>query len=95
MGTMKRFNKNPDDDAERLSDLDTHRDVLKDANKKCGLNLMQLMGLFVLCLMLFSVLFSVSVVLRDPPSDGVVEASGTTFFEAKLSEGIWFVGYFY
>ncbi|KAF7806211.1 galactoside 2-alpha-L-fucosyltransferase-like [Senna tora] len=87
---MKRFNKTPDDaDAEKVIDLDTRSNVLRDSGPKCGLNLVQLMGFFVLCLMLFSVLFSVSVVLRDPPSDGVAEAfAATTVFEAKQSEGL-------
>lgn len=91
MGPMKRFNKNSEDDAENFSDLDARGFVLRDSNRKCGLNLMQLMGFFVLCLMLFSVLFSVSVVLRDPPSDGITEASPTTFFQAQKTQGITYI----
>ncbi|XP_057805137.1 galactoside 2-alpha-L-fucosyltransferase-like [Salvia miltiorrhiza] len=50
--------------------------------RKCGLNLMKLMGVFLVLVMGFSVLFSVSVVLRDPPSDAfwtVVEARNLDF----------------
>ncbi|KAF7838485.1 galactoside 2-alpha-L-fucosyltransferase-like [Senna tora] len=47
-----------------------------------------MMGIFVVCLMLFSVLFSLSVVLRDPPSDAAAEASATTFFQVKQSRGM-------
>ncbi|GFP87464.1 galactoside 2-alpha-l-fucosyltransferase [Phtheirospermum japonicum] len=49
---------------------------------KCGFNPMKLMGLFLSLVMGFSVLFSVSVVLRDPPSDvlwTVVEARNLDF----------------
>lgn len=52
------------------------------ADRKCGLNLMKLMGVFLVLVMGLSVLFSVSVVLRDPPSDGlwtVVEARNLDF----------------
>lgn len=85
---MKRVNRNPNDDAEKLSDLDTHNNNLsRDSDKKSSFNLMQSMGLFLLCLMLFSVLFSVSVVLRDPPSDAVVESSTSLVFQDKQSEG--------
>ncbi|KAI4335974.1 hypothetical protein L6164_014558 [Bauhinia variegata] len=81
-----RFRKKSIDDAEKFSDWDTHC-VLKDPNIKCGLNLMRLMGIFVVFLMLFSVLFSVSVILRDPPSDGVSDASPVTVFQVKDSQG--------
>ncbi|XP_054822638.1 galactoside 2-alpha-L-fucosyltransferase-like [Prosopis cineraria] len=85
---MKRVNRNPYDDAEKLSDLDTRSSFSRDSDKKWGFNLMQLMGFFLLCLMLFSVLFSVSVVLRDPPSDGIVEASTSVVFQAEQSGGL-------
>ncbi|KAK4257205.1 hypothetical protein QN277_006823 [Acacia crassicarpa] len=85
---MKRVNRNPNDDAEKLSDLDSRNNFSRDSDKKLGFTLIQLMGLFLLCLMLFSVLFSVSVVLRDPPSDGVVEASKSVLFQANQSEGL-------
>ncbi|XP_028788232.1 galactoside 2-alpha-L-fucosyltransferase-like [Neltuma alba] len=85
---MKRINRNPYDDAEKLSDSDSRDNYSRDPDKKSGFNLMRLMGFFLLGLMLFSALFSVSVVLRDPPSDGVVEASSSVLFQAKQSEGL-------
>ncbi|XP_028753612.1 galactoside 2-alpha-L-fucosyltransferase-like [Neltuma alba] len=85
---MKRINRNPYDDAEKLSDSDSRDNYSRDPDKKSGFNLMRLMGFFLLCLMLFSALFSVSVVLRDPPSDGVVEASSSVVSQAKQSEGL-------
>ena len=87
MATMRRFNKNPDNNAEKFSDLNIHY-ILKDRNVKCGPNMMRLMGIFVVCLVLFSVLFSVSMVLRDPPSDGVGDASSTTVFQVSQTKGI-------
>lgn len=62
--------------------------------RKCGLNLLKLMGVFLVLVMGFSVLFSVSVVLRDPPSDGlwtVVEARNLDF---NLQKGIFSCGIF-
>lgn len=44
---------------------------------------MRLMGILVVCLMVVSVLFSVSVVLRDPPSDGVWASEETKFFQVN------------
>ena len=87
MATMRRFIKNPDNNAEKFPDLNM-RCVLNNRDVKCGLNMMRLMGIFVVSLMLFSVLFSVSMVLRDPPSDGVGEASSVTVFQVRQSKGI-------
>lgn len=82
---MRRFNRNPGDDAaETLSHLITP----KDLNRKCSLALMRLMGIFVVSLIVFSVLFTVSMVLRDPPSDRVAEESATNFFEVNDRIGI-------
>lgn len=69
-------------DAHKLSsDLETH------TNRKYSLTLMRLMGFFVVSFMLFSVLFSLTVVLRDPPSDAVPETSPTaTVFQVQLKE---------
>ena len=82
----KRFSNNHDDVAVKFSDLD-NQSLMTDQDIKCGINLMRLMGIFVVCLILLSVLFSVSVVLRDPPSDGVADALPTTVF--RESRGIW------
>lgn len=84
---MKRLKKNPnDDDAQKLSGFDAHT-LLRDPDKKLGLSFMRAMGILVVCLMVFSVLFSVSVVLRDPPSDGVLEASETRVFQLGVNRG--------
>lgn len=84
---MKRFKKNPsDDDTEKLPDFDTHT-VPRDPDMKLGLSFMRAMGILVVCLMVFSVLFSVSVVLKDPPSDGVLEASETRVIQLGVNKG--------
>ena len=85
--TMKRFKKNLEDNHSKLSDFDTHNSVLRDPDKKLGLNLMRVMGIFVVCLMVFSVLFSVSLVLKDPPSDSVLEASGAKVLQVNTNKG--------
>ncbi|KAL8042286.1 hypothetical protein ABFX02_09G041200 [Erythranthe guttata] len=59
------------------------------AECKCGLSIMKLTGVIVVFVMGFSVLFSVSVVLRDPPSDvlwPVVDA--TRILDSKLHKDI-------
>lgn len=73
---MKRLKRNLFNN-ELVSGFDAQRQsVPRDSEKKLDLRLMRTMGIFVVCLMIFSVLFSVSVVLKDPPSDAVLEASG-------------------
>ncbi|KAK4437041.1 Galactoside 2-alpha-L-fucosyltransferase [Sesamum alatum] len=77
---MKRFNKAPTDSGEgQPTTAGDHGNeaVPRGPECKCGLNLMKLMGVFLVLVMGFSGLFSVSVVLRDPPLDvlwTVVEA---------------------
>ncbi|XVF50087.1 hypothetical protein PTKIN_Ptkin04bG0066300 [Pterospermum kingtungense] len=82
---MKRFRRNleendpgtnPDPDAEGL--------FLRDQERKFGLSSMRLMGFVVVALMLLSVVFSVSVVLHDPPSDGVLESGKEARFPDVL-----------
>lgn len=69
--------RNPEgDDAQKL-----HLDP--PTNTKYALNLMRLMGFSLVSFMLFSVLFSLSVVLRDPPSDAVTPPTTTTVFQLK------------
>ncbi|XP_027332947.1 galactoside 2-alpha-L-fucosyltransferase-like [Abrus precatorius] len=53
-----------------------------DLDSKCTftLTLMRLMAFFLVSFMLFSVIFSLSVVLRDPPSDGALPTTPTTTF---------------
>uniref|UniRef100_A0A2N9F3Y0 Fucosyltransferase n=1 Tax=Fagus sylvatica TaxID=28930 RepID=A0A2N9F3Y0_FAGSY len=78
---MKRLKKNQDDDNDiaRPQNSETHI-LLRDPDRKSGPNPMKLMGILVVCLMVISVLFSVSVVLKDPPSDNVWKASSETSF---------------
>ncbi|ONI08719.1 hypothetical protein PRUPE_5G196900 [Prunus persica] len=80
---MKRFKQNLDGD--HLSthlDLDT-RNALRDPDRKSGFSSMKVMGIFVAGLIVFSVLFSVNVVLRDPPSDAVFETSKARVLEVE------------
>ncbi|KAH0975738.1 hypothetical protein GBA52_017637 [Prunus armeniaca] len=80
---MKRFKQNLDGD--HLSthlDLDT-RNALRDPDRKSRLSSMKVMGIFVAGLIVFSVLFSVNVVLRDPPSDAVFETSKARVLEVE------------
>ncbi|KAI9126716.1 hypothetical protein K1719_002312 [Acacia pycnantha] len=60
---MKRVNRNPYDEPEKLSNLVSRNNFSRDPDKK------------------------LSVVLREPPSDSVSEAS-TSVFQAKQSEGL-------
>ena len=84
---MKKFRKNSADDHANLSGFDTYCTVFRDPDRKLGLNSMRAMGIFVVCLMVFSVLFSVSVILKDPPSDAVLETSGTKVLRINTNEG--------
>ncbi|GMP33429.1 hypothetical protein CsSME_00006749 [Camellia sinensis var. sinensis] len=76
---MKRFNRNF---------VDPPRDpvnavVSRVPETKWGLNPLKLMGVFVACLMGLSVLFSVSVILRDPLSDGIWVGAEARVLEVK------------
>lgn len=93
---MKRVNKSPDSDLGTRSDPDNgsnYDNVLRDPVAQYGFefNSMRMMGLAVVTLMLVSVLFSVSVVLRDPPDDGVWEANEAKSFEVKSRKGTCFL----
>lgn len=90
---MKRLKKNQGEgdteDALQLPDPDGPR----DPERKSRLSAMQSMGAFVACLMVLSVLFSVLVVLRDPPSDGVPPEERVV--QVKSQKGIFlFFSYF-
>lgn len=54
---------------------------------KCGLNPMKLMGVFVVCLMGISVLFSAVVILRDSTSDTVWAVAETRLLDFDASNG--------
>lgn len=79
---MKRLRRNPDEsDPETNPDPDGEGSFSKDQHeRKCGLSSMKMMGFFVVALMIVSVVFSVSVVLQDPPSDGVLESGKNVRF---------------
>ena len=88
---MKRFKKNQDDEdgngVARPPNSDSHI-VVRDPDRKSGSNPMRLMGIVVVCLMIISVLFSVSVVLKDPPSDKVwIAAAEARFVDAGPKKG--------
>lgn len=85
---MKRFRRNPDDD----HDLGRHPDsdglsVLVDPDRKLASNPLRLMGIIVVCLMVVSVLFSVSVVLSDPPSDSIWGPSEERVLQVEPRKG--------
>lgn len=85
---MKRFRRNPDDD----HDLGRHPDsdglsVLVDPDRKLASNPLRLMGIIVVCLMVVSVLFSVSVVLSDPPSDSIWGPSEQRVLQVEPRKG--------
>ncbi|XP_057951916.1 galactoside 2-alpha-L-fucosyltransferase-like [Malania oleifera] len=66
---MKRFKKNSDDKS-KPSDPGSEG-VPRAPERTCGPNSLKLMGILMVCVMVFSVMFTVSVVLRDPPSDNL------------------------
>ncbi|KAL3640555.1 Galactoside 2-alpha-L-fucosyltransferase [Castilleja foliolosa] len=55
---------------------------------KCGFDRMKLMGLFLAFVMGFSVLFSVFVLLRDPPTDVLWTAVEARNLDSKLQKAI-------
>lgn len=83
---MMRLRRNTDDEQLRLSDPE-HHTVSRPLDRECEQNPMRLMGILVVCLMVVSVLFSVSVVLRDPPSDGVWASEETKFLQVNPRKG--------
>ncbi|PKI33757.1 hypothetical protein CRG98_045855 [Punica granatum] len=70
---MKRREKNQSGGEEVTMKLSDGNGLIssRDPERKNGVNTMRVMGAFVACLMVSSVFFSLSVVLRDLPSDGV------------------------
>ncbi|EEF47837.1 Galactoside 2-alpha-L-fucosyltransferase, putative [Ricinus communis] len=88
---MKRIKKNPDSDSGNRSDPDGQNAIMRETERKCGgfnLNLMRVMGILVAILMVISVVFSVSVVLKDPPSDTALESSqAANVFQVKQEKG--------
>lgn len=88
---MKRVKKNPDGDPG--SQMDPDDILLKDLYWKCGsgFSSVRLMGVLLVALMVVSVLFSVSVVLRDPPDDRVGESNEARVFKVKSERGTCFM----
>lgn len=70
---MKRGKKNSDA-GEPVTNPDTQTGSSEVDTVKPSLSSMKSMGLLLAVLMVASVMFSLSVVLRDPPSDDVVES---------------------
>lgn len=93
---MKRFKKNLDHDnhnySEKRPDSDMHS-LLVDPEGKSGYNPIRLMGIAVVCLMVISVLFSASVILKDPPSDGIREAMQTRVLQMGSEKGTFFYAF--
>ncbi|AEE35589.1 fucosyltransferase 3 [Arabidopsis thaliana] len=75
---MKRGKKNSDA-GDRLTNSDTRTGSSElNAMMKPSLSSMKTMGLLLAVLMVASVMFSLSVVLRDPPSDDVIETEAAS-----------------
>lgn len=67
------------------SDLETVTDKYATSSPP-PLTLMRVMGFFVISFMLFSVLFSLSVVLRDPPSDAAFREQPSSLFQLQQTQ---------
>lgn len=75
-GFMMRFKKKLGPDLEGNPDLDKETIFLRDSERKCGrLGTIRSMGILVVVLMAVSVLYSVSTVLKDPPTDADLDSS--------------------
>lgn len=91
---MKRFNKltatsvggQPTPASDHGSDA-----FSRTSDCKCGFSLMKLTGIVLVFVMGFSVLFSVSVVLRDPPSDGLWTVVEARNLDLKIQRGTDFL----
>lgn len=73
------------------SDLETVTDKYATSSP---LTLMRVMGFFVISFMLFSVLFSLSVVLRDPPSDAAFREQPSSLFQLQQTQQGFFFFFF-
>ena len=86
---MRRVKRNTDGDPGNRSNSDGQSFLPTETESKCGFNNpMRVMGIVVVVLMVVSVVFSVSVVLKDPPSDAALETLQQTnaIFEVKQEE---------
>ncbi|AAF15914.1 putative xyloglucan fucosyltransferase; 26230-24341 [Arabidopsis thaliana] len=86
---MKRGKKNSDA-GDRLTNSDTRTGSSElNAMMKPSLSSMKTMGLLLAVLMVASVMFSLSVVLRDPPSDDVIETEAASrVLQSRLHQAI-------
>jgi hypothetical protein len=82
---MRNPRADNEDGNNKFSDLETTV-TDKYATTSSPLTLMRLMGFFVISFMLFSVFFSLSVVLRDPPSDAAISSTTTLFQQHTQSQ---------
>lgn len=82
-----------DDDHKNLSDKDSYCDLKSNHELKCGFSSIRVMGMFVVLMMFISVIFSVSVVLRDPPSDAVIEGSDVWIPQWNSDPGTGFLNF--
>ncbi|WJX95538.1 Galactoside 2-alpha-L-fucosyltransferase [Trifolium repens] len=88
---MRNPRADNEDGNNKFSDLETTV-TDKYATTSSPLTLMRLMGFFVISFMLFSVFFSLSVVLRDPPSDAAISSTTTLFQQHTQSQQQGFDG---
>lgn len=94
MRLRRNIDGDDDDDDDQVRPLDPeHHTVSRPLDRKCEQNPMRLMGILVVCLMVVSVLFSVSVVLRDPPSDGVGAIEEAKFLQVNPRKGTSFLSF--
>jgi len=89
---MKRGKKNSDA-GDRLTNSDTRTGSSElNAMMKPSLSSMKTMGLLLAVLMVASVMFSLSVVLRDPPSDDVIETEAASrVLQSRLHQGKYLI----
>ncbi|KAD4888913.1 hypothetical protein R6Q59_034194 [Mikania micrantha] len=82
MVDMRRLNKNTVD-LPKFSDLGDN-DASRDPQTRFGLNPLKLMGCFVVCLMGLSVLFSISVILKDFKSNSIWAVADARVLDVAL-----------
>lgn len=89
---MKRLNRNSNDPPKHSDSDPCDEMVSRGPDTKCGSNPMKLMGIFVVCLMGLSVLFSISVILRDSSSssDSIWGGAEARVLEMKPPQGTSF-----
>lgn len=87
MVEMRRLNKNTSD-LPKISDLGDNN-TSRDQQIRFGLNPLKLMGGFVVCLMGLSVLFSISVILKDFNSNSIWAVADARVLDVALPKGIY------